>query len=71
MDKELDGQKCGSSDHLEKNHDSTSNDGVDISHDSEAASHDPHEDGSHDLAAEHMSSSSDVTGNQNEVNMSD
>ena len=35
-------------------------DGVNVSHDSEAVSHDPHEDGSHDLAAK-QTSSSDIT----------
>ena len=46
-------------------------DGVDVSHDSEMVSHDPHEDGSHDLVAEQTSSSSDITANQNEVDMTD
>ena len=75
----LDDQKCEPSDHLEEIHDDTSNDGVDMSHDSEAASHDPHEngshdphkDGSHDLVAEQTSPSSDVTANQNEVDITD
>ena len=50
QDKVLDDdQKCESSDHLKEIHDGTLNDGVDMSHDSEAASHDPHEDDSHDL----------------------
>ena len=31
-----------------------------MSHDSEAASHDPHEDGSHDLVTEQTSLSSDA-----------
>ena len=42
-----------------------------MSHDSEAASHDPDEDGSHDLVAEQTSPSSDVTANQNEVDITD
>ena len=94
-DKVLDDQKCGSPDHLEEIHDGTLNDGMDMSHDSEAASHDPHEDdshdphedgshdlhedgshdsredGSHDLLVEQTSPSSDVTANQNEVDITD
>ena len=78
QDKALDDQKCGSPDQSEEIH-STLSDGVGMSHDSEAASHDPHEDsshdphedGSHDLVAEQMSPSSDVTANQNEVDITD
>ena len=69
-------QKCGSPDQSEEIHDSKLSDGVGMSHDSEAASHDPHEDGSHDngshdLVAEQTSPSSDVTANQNEVDITD
>ena len=71
VDKKLDDQKCGSPDQSEEILDNTLNDGVDTSHASEAASHDPHVDGSHDLVAEQMSSSSDVTANQNEVDITD
>ena len=71
QDKVLDDQKCGSTDHSEDIHDSTLSAGVGMSHDSEAASHDPHEDGSHDLVAEQTSPSSDVTANQNEVDITD
>ena len=75
----LDNQKCRSSDQSEEIHDSTLSDGVGMSHDSEAASHDPHEDSSHDphddglhdLVAEQTSPSSDVTANQNEVDITD
>ena len=78
-DKVLDDQKYESPDHLEEIHDGTLNDGVDMSHDSEAASHDPHKDdshdphkdGSHDLLVEQTSPSSDVTANQNEVDITD
>ena len=74
-----DDQKCGSPDHLEEIHDGTLNDGVEMSHDSEAASHDPHKgdshdphkDGLHDLVAKQTSPSSDVTANQNEVDITD
>ena len=82
-----DDQKCGSPDHLEEIHDGTLNDGMGMLHATEAASHDPHEDGSHDLhedgshdshedgshdlVAEQMSPSSDVTANQNEVDITD
>lgn len=71
VDKKLSDQKCDSPDQPEEIHDSALNDGVDVSHDSEAVSHDPHEDGSHDLAAELTSPPSDVTANQNEVDMTD
>ena len=71
QDKVLDDQKCGSPDQPEEIHDSTLSVGVDMSHDSEAASHDSHEDGSHDLVAEQTSPSSDVTANQNEVDITD
>lgn len=72
VDEKLDDQKCRSSNGPEEMHGSTLNDGVDMSHDSEAVSHDPHEDGSHDLAAaEQVSPSSDITANQNEVDMTD
>ena len=79
QDKVLDDQKCGSPDHSEEIHDSTLSAGVGMSHDSEAASqdshkdgsHDPHEDGSHNLVAEQTSPSSDVTANQNEVDITD
>ena len=71
VDKKLDDQKCGSPDQPEEIHENALNDGVDMSHDSEAVSHDPHEDDSHDLAAEQTSPSSDVTANQNEVDMTD
>ena len=78
QDKVLDDQNCGSPDQSEEIH-STSSDGVDMSHDLEAASHDPSEDSSHDpheddshvLVAELMSPSSDVTANQNEVDITD
>ena len=70
QDKVLDDQKCGSPDQSEEIH-NTLSDGVGMSHDSEAASHDPHEDGSHDLVAEQTSPSSDVTANQNEVDITD
>ena len=70
VDKKLDDQKCGSPDQSEEILDSTLNDGVDMSRASEA-SHDPHVDGSHDLVAEQMSSSSDVTANQNEADITD
>ena len=82
-----DDRKCGSPDHLEEVHDGTLNDGVGILHASEAASHDPHEDGSHDLhedgshdscedgshdlLVEQTSPSSDVTANQNAVDITD
>ena len=82
-----DGQKCGSPDHLEEIHGGILNDGVGMLHASEAASHDPHEDGSHDLhedeshdphkdgshdlLVEQTSPSSDVTANQNEVDITD
>ena len=67
QDKVLDNQKCGSPDQSEEIH-STLSDDVGMSHDSEAASHDPHEDslhedGSHDLVAEQASPSSNVTVN--------
>ena len=79
VDEKLLDQKSSSPDQSEKNHDSALNDGVDMSHHSEAVSpdphedgsHDPHEDGSHDLAAEQTSQSSDVTASQNEVDMTD
>ena len=68
--KALDDQKCGSPDQSEEIH-STLSDDVGMSHDPEAASHDPHEDGSHDLVAKQTSPSSDVTANQNEVDIMD
>jgi len=71
VDKKSDNQKCESPDQPEEIHDSTLNNGVDVSHDSEAVSHDPHEDGSHDLAAKQTLPSSDITANQNEVEMTD
>ena len=87
QDKVLDDRKCGSPDHLEEIHDGTLNDGMGMLLASEAASHDPHEDGSHDLhkdgsydshedgsydlVADQMSPSSDVTANQNEVDITD
>ena len=48
QDKVLDDQKCGSPDQSEEIIHTTLSDGVGMSHDSEAASHDLHEDGSHD-----------------------
>ena len=71
VDEKSDDQKCVSPDQSEEIRDDTLNDGVNMSHDSGAASHDPHESGSHDLAAEQTSPSSDVTANQNEVDMTD
>ena len=64
VDKKLDDQKCGSPDQSEEILDNTLNDGVDTSHD-------PHVDGSRDLVTEQMSPSSDVTANQNEVDITD
>ena len=65
-----DDQKCGSPDQSKEIH-NTLSDGVGMSRDSEAASHDPHEDSSHDLVAEQTSPSSEVTANQNEVDITD